>query len=161
VVCVEPFSGVFHRNKKTLRVKVLSNIPYYSGLSYRVVARVSGGLASFTYESVHKWFRRLREALPKPKRMRRRVVAVDETKLKLNGEQLYVWAAVDVKSREVLACRVSWTRNIMGAEALLRKVLETCTNKPLILVDRGPWYPEALISLGLKWRHVTLGCETA
>ncbi|MEM2961080.1 MAG: hypothetical protein QXU67_05685, partial [Candidatus Bathyarchaeia archaeon] len=44
-----------------------------------------------------------------------------------------------------------------AAEALLRRVLEACTNKPLILVDRGPWYPEALRSLGLKWRHMTFG----
>ena len=46
---------------------------------------------------------------------------------------------------------------MMQAEAFLRKVLETCTNRPLILVDKGPWYPEALRSLGLKWRHVTFG----
>jgi len=84
-------------------------------------------------------------------------VAVDETRLKLNGEQLYVWAAVDVKTRGVLVCRVSWTRNIMHTESVLRRVLEACTNKPLILVDKGPWYPEALRSLGLRWRHVTFG----
>jgi len=84
-------------------------------------------------------------------------VAVDETKLKLGGEQLYVWAAIDVKTREVLACRVSWTRSIMQAEAFLRKTLEACSPKPIILVDKGPWYPEALRSLELKWRHATFG----
>ena len=63
-------------------------------------------------------------------------MAVDETKLKLCGEHLYVWAAIDVKTKEVLACRVSWTRNIMQAEAFLRKVLETCTNRPLIFVNK-------------------------
>jgi len=63
-------------------------------------------------------------------------VAVDETKLKLNGEQLYAWVAVDVKRREVLAYRVSWTRNIMHAEAFRRRVLGSCSNKPLILVDK-------------------------
>ena len=68
-----------------------------------------------------------------------------------------MWAAVDVKTKEALACRVSWTRSSMQAEAFLRKVLETCTNKPLILVDKGPWYPEALRSLGLKWKHMTFG----
>ncbi|MEM2695765.1 MAG: hypothetical protein QXU09_02385 [Thermoproteota archaeon] len=40
---------------------------------------------------------------------------------------------------------------------ILRKVLETCTDKPPILVDKGPRYLEALTSLNLKWRHVTLG----
>ncbi|MEM0049331.1 MAG: hypothetical protein QW424_03200 [Candidatus Bathyarchaeia archaeon] len=48
-------------------------------------------------------------------------------------------------------------KKIMAAEALLRRVLEACTNKPLILVDRGPWYPEALRSLDLKWKHVIFG----
>jgi len=150
-------SGVFCWNRKPLKVKVLSTVLYYSGLSYRVVARVLRESARFAHESVRLWFRRLKEALPKPERVRRRVVAVDETKLKLNGEQLYVWAAVDVKTKEVLACRVSWTRNIMQAETFLRKVLEACVNNPLILVDKGPWYPEALYNLGLKWRHVTFG----
>jgi len=166
VVYVEPFSvlvdrversGVFCWNRKPLKVKVLSTVLYYSGLSYRVVAKGLRGLAKFAHESVRLWFRRLKEAFPKPERKRRRVIAIDETKLKLNGEQLYVWAAVDVKTKEVLACRVSWARNIMVAEAFLRKVLEACSNKPLILVDKGPWYPDALIGVGLKWRHVTFG----
>jgi len=43
---------------------------------------------------------------------------VDETKLKLKVEQLFVWAAIDVKTREVLACRVSWSRSILDAEWL-------------------------------------------
>jgi transposase-like protein len=76
------------------------------------------------------WFRRLKEALPKLERKYRKCVAVDETKLKLNGRQLFVWAAVDVKTKEVLACRISWQRNIMQAEAFLRRVLEVCSNNP-------------------------------
>jgi len=116
VTWVEPFSvlvdrvgrlGVFRWNRKPLRVKVLSTLLYYSGLSYRVVARVLRGESRFSHEAVRLWFRRLRVAFPRPALRRRRVIAVDETKLKLRGEQLYVWAAVDVKAREVLACRVS------------------------------------------------------
>ncbi|MEM2922262.1 MAG: DDE-type integrase/transposase/recombinase, partial [Candidatus Bathyarchaeia archaeon] len=127
---LEPFSvlvdgvgrlGVFRWNRRPLRVKVLSTLLYYSGLSYRVVAKVLRGEAEFSHEAVRLWFHRLKEALPKPKRRRRRVIAVDETKLKLKGQQLYVWAAVDVKAKEVLACRVSWTRSILDAEAFLRK----------------------------------------
>ena len=30
-------------------------------------------------------------------------------------------------------------------------MLETCANKPIFLVDKGPWYPEAFQTLGLKW----------
>ncbi len=69
---------------------------------------------------------------------------------RLNG----VWAGIDVDTRELLAVWVSWQRNILHSEAFLRRVLETCTNKPIIHVDKGPWYPEAL---GLQWIHRTFG----
>ncbi|MEM2913674.1 MAG: DDE-type integrase/transposase/recombinase [Candidatus Bathyarchaeia archaeon] len=150
-------SGVFCWNRKPLKVKVLSTVLFYSVLSCRVVARVLRGSTRFAHESVRLWFRRMKDAFPKPKQTRRRVIAVEETKLKLCGEQFYVWAAVDAKTKEVSACRVSWVRNMLHAEAILRKILETCTNKPLILIDKGPWYPDALRSLGLKWKHVTFG----
>ena len=100
-------SEVFHWNRKPLKVKVLSTMLYHSGLSYRIAAKSLKSLAEFTYESVRLWFRRLKTAFPKPKNKQRKVVAVDETKLKLNGEQLFVWAAIDVKTKEVLTCRVS------------------------------------------------------
>jgi transposase-like protein len=43
----------------------------------------------------------------------------------------------------------------MHAEAFLRKALETCTNRPMFLVDKGPWYPEAFHALGLEWIRKT------
>jgi len=100
------------------RVEALSASLCCSGLSGRVVAGVLRGFARFSYESVRLRFRRLRKAFPRPIRKRRSLV-VDETKLKLREEHLSVWAAVDVKTKEVLACRVSWTRNMMQAEAFL------------------------------------------
>ena len=87
----------------------------------------------------------------------RPVVAVDETKLKRNGEQLYIWAAMDVQAREILAFRVSWARSSLDALVFHQDVLKLCTNKPLILVDKGPWYPWPLVQLGLPYRHVTFG----
>ena len=101
---VERF-GVFCWSRKPLKVKALSTLLYYSGLSCRVVARVLRGLAKFSHESVRLWFRRLREAFPRPIQKRRSLVAVD------------------IKAKEVPACGVSWTRNIMQAEAFLRKIL--------------------------------------
>jgi len=39
----------------------------------------------------------------------------------------------------------------------MRKVLERCENKPLILVDGGPWFRWALQRLGLRYNHQTFG----
>jgi len=35
----------------------------------------------------------------------------------------------------------------------LRIVLGRCVNKPLIIVDRGPWYKWAIDILGLRYRY--------
>ena len=58
-------------------------------------------------------------------------------------------------SKEVLAFRVSFTRSSLDAELFLREVLKYCRNKPLFLVDKGPWYRDAFDSLGLEYRHET------
>ncbi|MGC8850398.1 MAG: hypothetical protein ACP5QI_08005 [Candidatus Bathyarchaeia archaeon] len=133
---------VFKRNKKPLRVKVLSTLLYYAGLSYRATAGFwVWRPSSVIYGAVRQWRDRLVEAIPKPQPRCRPVAAVDETKLKRSGEQLYVWAAIDVWAREILALRVSWARSGLDALLFLRDALRLCANKPLILVDRGPWYP--------------------
>jgi len=145
-------SGVFKRNKTPLEVKVLAAMLCFAGLSYRKAAGLLGGLS---YMAVQRAFTALK-ALPKPGKRYRRCVAVDETKTKLGKEQLYLWAARDVDSKEVLAHRASFTRSSLDAELFLKDVLQYCENKPLFLVDKGPWYPDAFKSLGLEYRHETI-----
>jgi transposase-like protein len=87
----------------------------------------------------------------------RRCIAVDETKLSVKGVYIYVWSAVDVDSRELLALEASYGRSSLNALSFLKKALRMCTNKPLVLVDRGPWYMWALERLGLKYRYQRLG----
>jgi transposase-like protein len=65
----------------------------------------------------------------------RRCIAVDETKLRIKKSHVYVWSAVDVDSRELLALEASYSRSSL---AFLKKALKMCTNKPLVIVDKGP-----------------------
>jgi putative transposase len=44
----------------------------------------------------------------------------------------YVWSAVDVDSRELLALEESYGRSSLNALAFLKKALRICTNKPII-----------------------------
>jgi putative transposase len=44
---------------------------------------------------------------------------------------------------------------------VLRMVLDRCLNKPLIIVDRGPWYRWALERLGLKYVYQRFGIWNA
>ena len=70
--------------------------------------------------------------------------------VKLHGLRAYVWSAVDVDSGEVLAIHTSWSRNMIIALKFPKIVLDRCFNKPMIVVDRAPWYRWALERLGLK-----------
>jgi len=88
-------------------------------------------------------------------------VAVDETVVKMHGLRAYVWSAVDVDSGEILAIYASRSRNMLIALKFLMIVLDRCLNKPLIIVDRGPWYRWALERLGLKYRYQRLGLRNA
>jgi transposase-like protein len=83
----------------------------------------------------------------------RRCIAVDETKLSVKGIYVYVWSAVDVDSKELLALEASYGRSSLNALAFLKKALKMCTNRPLVLVDRGPWYRWAFERLGLEYRY--------
>jgi transposase-like protein len=58
---------------------------------------------------------------------------------------------------------MQWIRygvyKMVAASAFLRKALRMRSNKPLVLVDRGPWYRWAFERLGLEYRHEEQGRE--
>jgi transposase-like protein len=53
-----------------------------------------------------------------------------------------------VDSKELLALEASYGKSSLNALAFLKKALKMCTNKPLVIVDRGPWYRWGLRGLG-------------
>ena len=105
-------------------------------LSYTLQAYHIGGVAELvgglSYTAVRNAFIALRRVYRSLRGLYRRCIAVDETKSKLGGEQLIIWAARDVDTKEILAFRVSFTRSSLDAELFLK-------DKPLFLVDKGPW----------------------
>jgi putative transposase len=102
------------------------------------------------------WVHRF-SSLFRPSRRVSRLVAVDETVLKVSGQTCYLWAAINVDTNEILAVYASRGRGIPSAVKFLRKILDSCECKPLIVVDRGPWYRWALDRLGITYIHETFG----
>jgi transposase-like protein len=86
-----------------------------------------------------------------------RCIAVYETKLRVKKSYVYIWSAVDVDSKELLALEASYGRSSLNAPSFLKKALRMCTDKPLVLVDKGPWYRWAFERLGLEYRHEEQG----
>jgi transposase-like protein len=62
-----------------------------------------------------------------------------------------------VDSKELLVLEASYGRSSLNALSFLKKALRVYTNKPLVIVDRGPWYRWALKRLGLEYMHEKFG----
>jgi transposase-like protein len=77
------------------------------------------------------WVHRF-SSLFKPSKRARRLV-VNETVLKVKGQICYLWAAIDVDTNEILAVYASRGRGIPSAIEFLRKILDSCEGKPVIL----------------------------
>jgi transposase-like protein len=151
---------IFRRNKRPLETKVLACLLYMSGLSYRSMTYQTGIIGS-SHVAVFYWVRALGSMVSKVPKRERRIVAMDETVVKLQGREVYVWGAIDVDTEELLAVYASRQRAFVNTIEFSRRVLRTCTNRPVILVDGGPWYPWALERMGLKWLHVTFGLRNS
>ena len=82
---------------------------------------------------------------------------MDEAKLCVKKSHVYVWSAVDVDSKELLALEASYGRSSLNALIFLKKALRICINKPLVIVDMGPWYRWVLGRLGLEYRYERFG----
>ncbi len=152
---LESFSNLFRSHRYPPLEKIYSVILFIAGLSLRDLSERLC-LTGASRESVRIWVHRF-SSLFKPSKRARRLVAVDETVLKVKGQICYLWAAIDVDTNEILAVYASRGRGIPSAIKFLRKVLDSCEGKPVIVVDRGPWYRWALDRLGMTYFQETFG----
>jgi transposase-like protein len=154
-VLLDSFIKLFRHRRYSPLEKLCSVILFIAGLSLRDVSE-RFCLTFASRESVRIWAHRS-SSLFKPSKRVRRLVAVDETVLKINGRICYLWAAIDVDTNEILAVYASRGRGIPNAIKFLKMVLRSCDGKPIVVVDRGPWYRWALERLGITYFHETFG----
>jgi putative transposase len=147
---------VFRRERKTNWLRALGIVLYHLGLSLRDASMVLCLFDEASHEAVREWYGKAR-ALFEARRRPRRALAVDETKVKVRGRWMYVWAAIDVDRWEVLATWITEGRSMFEASSFLRKALSYCDGMPTVYVDGAPWYRWALDRLGVPWEHRTFG----
>jgi transposase-like protein len=145
-VLLDSFSRLFRHHRYSPLEKLYSVILFIAGLSLRDVSE-RFCLTFASRESVRTWAHRS-SSLFRPSKRVRRLVAVDETVLKVNGQTCYLWAAIDVDTNEILAVYASRGRGLPNAIKFLKMVLRSCDGKPIVVVDRGPWYRWAIGETG-------------
>ena len=118
---------VFSREDTPTERRVLAAFLYRAGVSYRKTEPSVGR----SYEAVRGWFHRFKPLL-EPDCQQREEGAVDETNIDVDGQEVYVWAAVDCETLEVLAVEVSPGRSSLDALLFLEDVLAYCRGRPLV-----------------------------
>lgn len=93
----------------------------------------------------------------KAQKRERSVLVVDETKIRVEGDWIWIFAAIDPENREIVNLLVTKYRESMDALIFLKRCLERCEGKPVLITDGGPWYPWAAERLGLEHRVVSGG----
>lgn len=147
---------IFVRKRKQRKTRALGILMYHYGLSLRQCKNILSGFEDISHESIRKWYHKT-DTIFSVDKTYRPVIAVDETKLKINGKLYIVWAAIDTCNWEVLGIWVTKGRASIEAYSFLKHILGKCTNQPKILVDGGPWYKPALNRLGVEWEHINFG----
>ena len=125
----------------------------YHGLSCRQTAEVLSFFDEASYEAARQWYHRAKALLREPSKRHRPLIAIDETKMKVERWWYFIWAAVDTENRAESCSAWKSRRRERGAmppSRFIRRVLKTCTNEHAESArGRRPWYPGALSRMGV------------
>jgi len=147
--------NIFIRNKKPLLLKSISLIDYiFHGSLRKIAKKLTTFFEPISKSAIHRYAKKFQSKVRIGIEAKERsMIAIDETCIKLNGQKCFLWAAVDIFTKELIAWDVSRGRSSLDALLFLYKVKARCKGKlPLVLTDSAPWYKEALSRLGFdQW----------
>ena len=77
---------------------------------------------------------------------------IDETVIRVGREVVWIWVAIEPKTKSILDMRISLERSMLVAEQFLQELIKKYGKYP-VSTDGGTWYPQAYRFL--KLRHHT------
>ncbi len=129
---------------------------YFSGLSLR---RASERLSCFVrrnHVSIWNWIQKHHPQKMSSKSKWILEFIIDETLIKVGPQYIWLWVAIDAKSKEILALSVSKERNMLIAERFIKGLIKIHGKHP-VSTDGGTLYPQAYRFLRLKHISIPLG----
>jgi len=141
---------IFKRNKKDPELKIYALLLAFQGISAR---RISRGLnKAISNSAVHYSLMNAKEKLHElmnNERKERKIIAMDETKIKMNGKHYSIYSAIDVERNEIIAMKEFVTKNYFTTLLFVKEVLKACLNKDFaVLTDNLPFYQQVADEVG-------------
>jgi putative transposase len=122
---------VFTRNKAPPEYVYRGLYLYFSGLSLR---RTSERLSCFikrNHVTIWNWIQKYRLLKISTKSKRISEFILDETLIKVGSEFIWLWVAINAKSKEILALSISKERNMFVAERFLDGLIKVHGKHPV------------------------------
>jgi putative transposase len=136
-----------------------------SRLSYRNTSKALTQFVKRSHAAVWKWIQRYKSKKIARKREIISGLMIDNTIVKIGSNYMWIWVAIELKSREILALNISKERNMLIAERerererFISRLVQIHGRYP-VSTDGGIWYPQAYRSLNVDhhihplWRKV-------
>ena len=142
---------IFKRNKKDPELKIYALLLAFQGISVR---RISRGLnKTISKSTIHYHLLNTKDKLKtliNKEKKDRKIIAMDETKIKMNDKHYYIYSAIDVERNEIIAMKAFVTRSYFTTLLFVKEVLKACINKDfVVLTDNLPFYQQVADKLGL------------
>jgi putative transposase len=135
---------------------------YFSSRSFRLAAQcLSSSVIERTHVSIWKWVQKYSELVAdrfiiRTKRHAVKKIFVDETLIKVDGQNYWLWIAYEPKLNTCLMMHLSRERTIFVCYQFFKQLRTKFGRKP-IYTDGGRWYNDACKWLRLK--HIVYGTE--
>jgi putative transposase len=123
---------------------------YFSGLFLRKVSeRLSSCFIKRSHVSVWNWIQKYNPQKISTKKKKILEYIIDETVIKVGSELIWLWVAIELESKEILAISMSKERNMFIAERFMSDMVDEYGYHP-VSTDGGTWYQQACQFLKLS-----------
>ncbi|MFC1977058.1 DDE-type integrase/transposase/recombinase [Chloroflexota bacterium] len=160
-VCEKKFKAddnLFHMKLDANLVSSALNM-YYEGMSVKEIRRHllqehnHAPSTATIYEWVMKFTQYATDSIKNAKPQVGDIWVADETVLKVDGSQLWFWDLIDVKTRYLLASRVSRSRTTGDAQRLIDKAIKVAGKEPKeVITDKLASYLD--VNYGKDAEHI-------
>jgi len=122
---------------------------YFSGLSLRKTSEHLLPFIKRNHVSIWNWIQHYKPTKIWQKRTKISQFIIDETLVRVGREVVWLWIAIEPKSKSILDMRISLERSILVAEQFLQELIKKYGKNP-VSTDGGTWYPQACRFLKLR-----------
>jgi len=115
---------------------------YFSGLSLRRGSQTLSCFIRRNHISIWDWIQKFNPQKIKSKRKKISMYIVDEIKLKVGSEYIWLWIAIESENKQILTLYVSKERNMFVTEHFLSGVVHNYGLHPMV---------QPIVEPGTRW----------